>query len=223
MSPTPGPQHLEKDLRQLKGRMLEMSQLAEDLVSLAVDALAQSDNHKAVAVIEGDRDLDALELELDEQCISLLALHQPVARDLRLITMAMRIVDDLERIGDHAVNVAESVLALEFMPSIGSIREMNEMADIAKSMLAAALDSFVRADAALAREVWFRDDEVDRLHDIVIDYMQTRMKTEPDLIDPSIAVILSAKDLERVADLATNIAKDVIYLVEGRAVKHSRR
>lgn len=223
MSPTPGPQHLEEDLRKLKGRLLDMSQIAEDLVSAAVEALEKTDNRKAVDVIEGDRDLDALELELDEHCISLLALHQPVARDLRLITMAMRIVDDLERIGDHAVNVAETVLALDDLPPVESVRELNEMADIARSMLGEALNAFVRSDAALARHVWFRDDEVDRLHDIVIDMMQTRMKSDPDLVDASLAAILAAKDLERVADLATNIAKDVIYLVEGRAVKHSRR
>lgn len=196
---------------------------AEDLVAAAADALANNDYDKANAVIEGDRELDALELELDEHCINLLALHQPFARDLRLITMAMRIVDDLERLGDHAVNVAEYVLELKDLPSAEPVRELNEMAEIAKNMLADALDSFVRSDTDLARKVWFRDDEVDRLHDLVIDLMQNRMKASSENIDSSLAVILSAKDLERVADLATNIAKDVIYLVEGRAVKHSRR
>lgn len=223
MSPTPGPQHLQEDLRKLKLRMLEMSRIAERQVASAVDALSHMDSRKATFVIESDRQLDAAELELDEHCISLLALHQPVARDLRLITMAMRIVDDLERIGDHSVNVAETVLAMQDMPPNGIMRELKEMAQITKDMLAAALDSFVRSDPGLAREVWFRDDEVDRLHDVILDLMQVRMKGDPALVDVYLAIILAARDLERVADLATNIAKDVIYLVEGQPVKHSRR
>jgi phosphate transport system protein len=220
MSPTTGARHLQDELAALRLRLLEMSSAVEHLLGMAIEAFEARDAEKAQAVIRGDREVDALELELDDACIHLLALQQPVASDLRFITMAMRIANDLERIGDHAVNVAEAVAHLERHPAAGRFRELEEMARITRQMLAEALDSFIRRDAAAAREVCRRDDEVDALQDSLIRILLTHMMEDPRRIGSALTLILTSRNLERVADLATNIAEDVVYLVEGRAIKH---
>jgi phosphate transport system protein len=222
MSPT-GAIHLADELEAIKASLLEMSTVAEDLLARAVQALGARDPDAAAAVIAEDARLDNLELTLDNACISVLALHQPVARDLRLITMAMRISGDLERIGDHAVNIAQAVGHLEGQPRLAHFRELDEMARIARAMLADALDAFVRADSTLARDVCRQDDLVDDLQDSLFRILLTHMMEEPRRIGAAMSFILVARNLERIADLATNIAEDVVFMVEGRSIKHGSR
>ena len=219
MSPMPG-RHFHEELGQLKVRLLEMSSLAEELLRLAVEALRERDVAKAEAVILGDRELDALEVEVDDACIHLLALQQPLARDLRLITMGMKISNDLERVGDHAVNIAQAVKHLVQAPPFGHFPEIEEMARLASEMLSDALDHFVRSDAHGAREVCARDDRVDALHESIFRILLTHMMEDPRRIGPAMSLFLVSRNLERIADLATNIAEDVVFLVEGRTIKH---
>jgi len=220
MSPTSGARHLSQELASVRSRLLAMASMAEELLRTAVEALETRSVEMAGAAVEGDVELDAMELELDEACINLLALHQPVARDLRLITMTMRISNDLERIGDHAVNIAEAVSHLEGQPSPTRVRELEEMARIARQMLADALDAFIRGDASLARDVCARDDQVDGLLDALFRIHLTHMMEDPRRIGGAMSLILVGRNLERIGDLATNIAEDVVYLVEGQTIKH---
>ncbi|HEV2131762.1 MAG TPA: phosphate signaling complex protein PhoU [Longimicrobiaceae bacterium] len=220
MSPLTGVRHFHEELAQLKSRLLDMSSLAEDLVRIAVEALLERDPDKAHSVIQGDNQLDALEMEIDDRCIHLLALQQPMARDLRLIAMTMKISNDLERVGDHAVNIAESVDHLLGQAPFTRVPEVEEMARLAREMLADALDHFVRGNADGARDVCRRDDRVDSLHDSIFRILLTHMMEDPRRIGPSMSLFLVSRNLERIADLATNVAEDVVYLVEGRTIKH---
>jgi phosphate transport system protein len=220
MSPGTGARHLSDDLAAVRTRLLAMSGRTEELLQTALEAIEERSLEKARAVIMGDREVDAMELELDEACISLLALHQPVARDLRFIAMAMRISNDIERIGDHAVNLAEAVTHLVEHPPIGRFRELEDMGRIARQMVADALDALMRGDAATARAVRERDDLVDDLLDALFRILLTHMMENPRRIGPAMSLILAGRNLERVADLATNIAEDVVYLVEGQMIKH---
>jgi phosphate transport system protein len=212
--------HFHEELGELRSRLLEMAAMAEELVRQAVEAVLERDEEKAEAVILGDRELDAMEVEMDEACVQLLALHQPFARDLRLIMMAMRISNDLERVGDHAVNIAETVRHLEARPSADRFPQLEEIARVAREMLSDALDSFVREDPDAAHQVCLRDDRADALHESLFRTLLTHMMEDPRRIGSAMALILVSRNLERVADLATNVAEDVIYLVEGRIIKH---
>lgn len=220
MSPAGGARHFHDELGHLKSRLIGMSTLAEDLVRLAIEALLERDLDKADQVVRGDADVDAMEMEVDDACIHLLALQQPMARDLRLITMAMKISNDLERVGDHAVNIAEAVPHILEQAPFAPFPEIEEMARLAREMLSDALDTFVRADAEGAREVCRRDDRVDSLHESLFRILLTHMMEDPRRIGPSMSMFLVSRNLERIADLATNVAEDVVYLVEGRTIKH---
>jgi phosphate transport system protein len=217
---TVGPRHFHDELAQLRTRLLEMSAMAEELVRHSVEALAERDVTKADAVILADRELDAVEMEIDDACIQLLALQQPMARDLRMITMAMKISNDLERVGDHAVNIAQAVRHLAEQPPIAHFPEIDEMARIAQQMLSDALDDFVRRDSVHAREVIGADDRVDALHESLFRILLTHMMEDPRRIGSCISLVLVGRNLERIADLATNIAEDVVFMVEGRTIKH---
>ena len=219
-TPARAGRHFHEELAHLKARLLEMSSLAEDLVRHSVEALLERDLAKAEAVILGDRELDALEMEIDDLSIQLLALQQPLARDLRLITMAMKIANDLERVGDHSVNIAQAVKHLVTAPPFAQLPEIGEMARLAREMLSDALDDFVRGDAVGARQVCIRDDRVDALHDSLLRILLTHMMEDPRRIGPSMSLVLVSGNLERIADLATNVAEDVVFLVEGRTIKH---
>jgi phosphate transport system protein len=222
MSPHTG-RHFHDELAQLKSRLLEMSSLAEDLLRVAIEALLERDVAKAEAVILGDRELDAIELEIDDASIQLLALQQPLARDLRLITMTMKISNDLERVGDHAVNIAQAVKHLVEAPPFAQFPEIEEMARIVREMLSDALDDFVRGDTEGAIEVCRRDDRVDSLHESLFRILLTHMMEDPRRIGPALSLVLVSRNLERIGDLATNIAEDVVFLVEGRSIKHGGR
>ncbi|HEX2080368.1 MAG TPA: phosphate signaling complex protein PhoU [Longimicrobium sp.] len=220
MTPAPGVRHFHEELARLKTQLLEMSGLAEELVTRALEALRARDAAAAREVVRRDADLDAMEMVVDDMCIHLLALQQPLARDLRLITMAMKISNDLERVGDHAVNIAEAVGHLAEQPIHLEFQEIEEMGRLSTEMLSDALDTFVRADAAGAREVCRRDDRVDGLHESLFRILLTHMMEDPRRIGPSMSLFLVSRNLERIADLATNIAEDVVFLVEGRNIKH---
>jgi phosphate transport system protein len=223
MSPDRESRHFHEELADVRSRVLEMAAMAEDLVRRAVAAVMERDLEKADAVIREDEELDAMEVELDEACINLLALHQPFARDLRMIMMIMRISNDLERVGDHAVNIAETVRHLEGRPPVERFPQLEEIARVAREMLSDALDAFVREDPDAAHEVCIRDDRADALHESLFRTLLTHMMEDPRRIGSSMSMILVSRNLERVADLATNVAEDVIYLVEGRTIKHGGR
>ena len=216
-----GFRHFHDQLGVLRQRLLEMSGRAEELIDLSVDALLTRDKDKADAVITGDHELDMLELEVEGLAVSLLALQQPMARDLRFLISAIKITSDLERVGDHAVNVAQSALRLIALPSAIAVDpEIEDMARRARQMLGDALDAFVRMDGALGRDVCRADDQVDALHDSVFRILLTHMMADARTINPSLELLLVSRNLERVADLATNIAEDAVFLAEGKQIKH---
>jgi phosphate transport system protein len=212
--------HFEHELQALKSRLLSMAGLVEDRVHRAMQALMERRPELAEAVIASDQEVNELQIELDDRCLKLLALQQPIASDLRLITAAMKINADLERIGDQAVNIAQNAVKLVRHPPIKPIIDIPRMAEAAQAMTRDALDSFVRKDAALARGVLKRDDEVDSLKDAVFRVLLTYMMADPATIERAIGLILVSRNLERIADHATNIAEDVIFLVEGKDVRH---
>ena len=221
MSGAPGMRHFHEELSRLKHQLLEMSALAEELVDMAVLARTERNETLAEEVIARDNDLDAMEVAVDNACIHLLALQQPLARDLRLITMAMKISNDLERVGDHAVNIAEGVRHQSSHVVSMELAEIDEMSRLAREMLSDAMDSFVRGDAEAARSVCQRDDRVDQLHDSVFRILVTHMMEDPRRIGAAMSLLLASRNLERIADLATNISEDVVFLVEGRNIKHN--
>ncbi len=212
--------HFHDDLSHVKVRLLTMSGEAEAALGMAVQALLERDGAKAQQVIRGDRAIDAMEMEIEEQCINLLALHQPMARDLRMLTSALKIANDLERVGDHAVNIAQSAERLAQSRPITPEPEIIEMARLAREMLSDALEAFIRGDAAAAREVCRRDDRVDALHRSVFRILLTHMMEDAHSISAGMELFLVSRNLERVADLATNIGEDVVFLVEGKSIKH---
>ncbi|HEY4321386.1 MAG TPA: phosphate signaling complex protein PhoU [Gemmatimonadales bacterium] len=212
--------HFHEDLAQVKSRLLTMSSDAEAALELAVEALLERAPDKARRVIAGDRAIDALEVQIEAQVIDLLALQQPMARDLRMLTSALKIANDLERVGDHAVNIAQSVERLQQSRPIAPEPEIVEMARLARGMLADALEAFVRGDAAAGRDVCRRDDKVDALHRSVFRILLTFMMEDPHMISAGMELFLVSRNLERVADLATNIGEDVVFLVEGKSIKH---
>ena len=223
MSPadSTGFRHFHEQLDQLKQRLLDMSERAEALVELSVDALLHRDAGKADAAIEGDGEIDSLEVEVEGLAVSLLALQQPMARDLRFIISAIKISSDLERVGDHAVNIAQSTQRLvEMRSNITPDPEIEDMARRARLMLGDSLDAFVRADGVLGRDVCLRDDQVDALHDSLFRILLTHMLEDPTTISAALELFLVSRNLERVADLATNIAEDAVYLAEGKTIKH---
>lgn len=212
--------HFHDELGHLKVRLLTMSGEAESALGLAVDALLERDVAKAAEVIAGDRAIDEMEMEIEEQAVNLLALQQPMARDLRMLTSALRIANDLERVGDHAVNIAQSTQRLAEARSIAPEPELIEMARLAREMLSDALEAFVRGDAQAGREVCRRDDRVDALRDSVFRILLTHMMEDPHTIGAGMELFLVSRNLERVADLATNIGEDVVFLVEGKSIRH---
>ena len=198
-----------------------MSGEAEAALGLAVEALLERDPEKARQVIQGDRDhRQHGDGGRGADCIDLLALQQPMARDLRMLISAIKIANDLERVGDHAVNIAQSAERLAQARPIAPEPEIVEMARLAREMLSDALEAFIRGDAAAGREICIRDDKVDALHDSVFRILLTHMMEDPHTIGAGMELFLVSRNLERVADLATNIAEDVVFLVEGKSIKH---
>lgn len=212
--------HFHDELNDMKVKLLTMSGEAEAALGLALEAYLERNIEKAERVLKGDRIIDAMETEIEERCISLLALQQPMAKDLRMLTAALKISNDLERVGDHAVNIADSAIRLKQLRPVTPDPELIEMARLARAMLSDALEAFIRGDTTAAREICRRDDRVDALHHSVFRIMLTHMMEDPQTIGAGVEVFLISRNLERVADLATNIAEDVVFLVEGKSIKH---
>ena len=215
------PRHFHEELEALKQTLLAMGGLVEDQIRRAMQALLERDDVIAQEVIDRDRQVNTYDVEVDEQCVSLLALHQPAAGDLRFITTAMKIVTDLERIGDQAVNIAQRVLELNREPQLKPYIDLPRMAEKAQRMVKESLDAFVARDTALARQVCGEDAEVDALKEQIFRELLTFMMEDPRTIPRAIRVILISRFMERVADHATNIAEMVVYLVEGKMVRHT--
>jgi phosphate transport system protein len=214
------PRHFEIELQALKRRLLGMGALVEERVHLAMQALMERRAEAAERIIAGDAEVNDLQIEIDDRCLKLLALQNPMASDLRLITAAMKINADLERIGDQAVNIAENAVKIATHPPLRPIIDLPRMAEMAESMTRDSLDAFVRRDANLARDVLARDDAVDLLKDQIFRVLLTHMMADPGTIERALGLLLVSRNLERIADHATNIAEDVIFVVEAKDVRH---
>lgn len=212
--------HFEAELQALRNQLLTMGGLVEERVHRAVHALVHRAEEEAQRIIATDKEINDLQIDVDNRCLRLLATQTPLAVDLRLITSAMKINADLERVGDQAVNIAESVLVLIPQPPLKPLIDIPRMASIAEKMIRDALDAFVKKDAELARDVLRRDDEVDELKDQVFRELLTYMMADPGTIQRALSLILISRNLERIADHATNIAEDVIFIAEAKDVRH---
>jgi len=212
--------HFQQELNKLKESLLQMAGLAERAISNAVEALVKRDTPLAEKTIGADEKINQMELRIDEMCLKLLALHQPMAADLRFITSAMRINTELERIGDQAVNIAERVISLNQEPQLKPYMDIPRMAEITQSMVRDVLDAFVNGDAQLARSVCERDDQVDGLNDQVFRELLTYMMADSKTITRAVHLIIVSRCLERIADHATNIAEGVIFMVKALVIKH---
>jgi phosphate transport system protein len=197
-----------------------MAGLAERAIRNAVEALVKRDTALAEKTIAEDEAINKMEILIDEECLKLLALHQPMAADLRFITSAMRINTELERIGDQAVNIAERVISLNQEPQLKPYIDIPRMAEITQSMVKDVLDAFVNGDAQLARSVCERDDQIDALNDQVFRELMTYTIADPKTITRAVHLVIVSRCLERIADHATNIAEGVIFMVKALVIKH---
>ena len=213
--------HFHEELEGLKQTLLAMGALVEDQIRRVMRALVERDDALAESVIERDREVNAYDVEVDEKCVELLALHQPAAGDLRFLTTAMKIVTDLERIGDQAVNIAQRVRELNLEPQLKPYIDLPRMAELAQAMVKESLDAFVARDTELARRVCAEDAPVDALNHQIFRELLTFMMEDPKTIPRAIRLILISRFLERVADHATNIAEMVIFMVDSKMVRHT--
>lgn len=214
--------HLYRDLEELKKRLVHLGNLVEVSIDKAVDAFVRRDRANAELVVTGDRDVDTAEVRLEEDCLKVLALHQPVAKDLRFVITVLKINSDLERMGDAAESVASRALQLQELPQFALPEELTQMVAMARGMTRKSLECFVREDAQAAREVLSDDRAVDTLQRRMFDLLQAEMKRDSAHVDPAILVLSMSRQVERIADLATNIAENVIFQLEGEIVRHRR-
>jgi phosphate transport system protein len=212
--------HFQDELEHLKTRLLEMGGLAEDRVSASIGALVKGDAQAVQRVLDGDGPINRLHIEIDNRCFTLLALHQPMAVDLRAIVSAVKINTDLERVGDLAINIAEAVHRYMRHPPVKELIDIPRMATIAQRMLRDALDAYVRRDTSLAQAVLDQDDELDALKTQVFRELLTYMLQNTSTIEPALDLILISRHLERIGDHATNVAEDVIFMVLAKDVRH---
>lgn len=210
----------DEELKLLKEKLLEMAARAEEQIALAICGLKDREERLACQVLEREEAINQLDIAVDEMAMSLLALRQPMATDLRFITSAMKIAGDLERIGDLAVNIAERTLDLLKSPQLKPLIDIPRMALMAQEMVRDALNAFIAGDDKLAKDVCERDDRVDELNDQVFRELLTYMMQDAGTISRAVDLILVGRHLERIADHATNIGEDVIYMVRGRTIKH---
>ncbi len=212
--------HFDEELKLLKNKLLEMAGAVEQAIYQSVKSLVHRDEKIANDVIHNDHKINDLELEVEDLCLKLLALHQPMAVDLRFIAAAMKINNDLERMGDQAVNIAERAADLLTKPVLKPLTDIPRMAEEAQKMVKDSIDAFVNSDPVLAQEICKRDSIVDSLNDQVFRELLTTMISNTSTIERAVDLILVARHLERIADHATNIAEEVIYIVEGKVIKH---
>jgi len=213
--------HLDQDLDRVRQMLLRMGGMVEGMAAKATQALLERSARLCAEVIEGDREVDQLEIEIDEMCHSILGRKQPTAVDLRFLVAVMKINSDLERIGDSAVNIAQSVEQINDQPQLKPYIDLPHLSELVQKMVRNSLDAFVRKDAKLATEVCGSDDEVDGLYKQIFRELLTYMIEDPKTVSRALHLLLISRNLERIADHATNIAEDVIYYVEGRDIRHS--
>jgi len=212
--------HLERDLEDLQQTLLTLAASVEEAIHKSIRALQDRDSALAEDVIDGDNQIDVEENHIEEECLKMLALHQPVAIDLRRITAAMKINGELERMGDLAEDIAERALHLASLPPMPGPAKLQRMTDLTTAMVHQSLDAFVNLDARLARTVCRLDDEVDRYNSEIIRELIGAMRETPAIVEQGLSFFSATRHLERIADHATNIAEDVVYLVEGEIIRH---
>jgi phosphate transport system protein len=212
--------HFDEQIADLKQQLLLMSGRAEEIIRKALESLARRDPALAEEVFADDSAIDRMEIDVEESCVQLLALQQPLASDLRLITSALKISSDLERMGDHAVNIAGCAKQLANKAPVKPLPDLSDLAEKSIAMLRDALDAFVRGDAEAARLLVRRDDEVDALNRQLFAELMRRMIADPQQVERSMTLVLVGRNLERIADLATNVAEEVVFIAEARIIKH---
>lgn len=212
--------HFHAELDALQDRLMEMAGMVERILAEATQAVLERDASVADPVRRADDRIDELEIEIDEQVIELLALHQPMATDLRLVVATNKVSNDLERMGDHAVNIARAARRLADTQPLPELRELAEMIEVTREMLSDALAAFVSRNPGTARMVCMTDDRVDDLRHSLFRILVTHMLEDPKRIGGALELLLVSQNLERIADLATNVSEDVVFLVEGRSIKH---
>jgi phosphate transport system protein len=212
---------LDQDLDRVRQMLLKMGGMVEGMVAKATQSLLDRNNQLSTDVIEGDNEVDRLEIEIDELCHLILGTKQPTAVDLRFLVAVMKINSDLERIGDSAVNIAQSVLQLNDQPPLKPYIDLPRLSILVQDMVRRSLDAFVRRDTRLATEVCESDDAVDGLYKQLFRELLTYMIEDPKTVSRALHLLLVSRNMERIADHATNIAEDVIYYVEGRDIRHS--
>ena len=213
--------HFDEELKDLQKDILTMAAMAQEVIHRSIEALKNRDKLQAQEVIDADAKIDMLELDIDEKCVDLIARHQPMAGDLRFIAMGMKINAELERIADLAVDIAQRVLELADKPLLKPLIDIPKLSALAQNMVRDAIDAFIKKDMELAKKVVLSDEEADRLRNLVQeelinDYMAKDASTAP----RAVPLLLIARYLERICDHTTNISEDVIYMIEGRVVKH---
>lgn len=211
---------LRREIEQLKKMLLSVGAMVEDAIAKAIYALKQRDVVLAEAIIKADREIDAMEVRVEEECLKILALHQPVAQDLRFVVAVMKINNDLERMGDLAANIAKRTRYLAAQPSLGLPLDFAGMAAKSQAMVKRSLDALVNGDPVLARQILKDDDAVDRMRKDMEDLVLTEIQLRPQFTTHLLKLASVARHLERLADMATNIAEDVIYMVEGEIIRH---
>jgi len=216
------PKRLQKELEKIKKRILGLGAMVEERVRMAIKAIELTDGELANQIMKTDYEIDELEVEVEEECLKILALHQPVAVDLRFLIAVIKINNDLERIGDEAANIAKRVENISRRRRVDLPVEYTGMAEKAASLLRMSLDSLVRLDLDLAFRVLILDDEVDEMHREIYDKIKEAMAQKPESVGYLINFLTISRHLERIADHCTNIAEEVIYLVEGEIVRHGR-
>jgi phosphate transport system protein len=212
--------HLQREIERLKRKILALSALVEGNLRDALEALERRDGALARRVIEVDVAVDEIEVDVEEDCLKILALHQPVARDLRFIVAVIKLNHRLERLGDLAASIAKRADALSALPYVPAPPLLSDMAERAEAMIERALDALVKGDTTLAKLVLVADDEVDGIYDTVVDELKDAIRERPESLDALVEVFAVARYLERIADHATNIAEDVIYMNEGEIARH---
>jgi len=212
--------HLQRDMESLHRDLLSMCAMVEEMIHLAMDGLKKPSQATADALRLQDDEIDAWDVRIENECLKVLALHQPVANDLRRICAVLKIIGELERVADLGVHIAERACGMMSRPDIPVPDRLTEMANLAVDMLHRAIDAYVELDAALARQVVTEDRQVDELNRQIIGELMGRMQQSADLVEPLTHMFSATKHVERVADHATNIAEDVVYMIEGVIIRH---
>ena len=214
--------HFHDELDTLQDRLMEMAGLVEQSIARATLAVLSGDASKVDQIRETDHRVDELEVEIDERVVELLALQQPMASDLRQIVITNKVSNDLERMGDHAVNIARAARRIKETPPLPQIRELEEMVEVTRGMVSDALAAYVSRNAGTARMVCVTDDRVDDLKRSMFRILFTHMLEDPERIGGALELLLVSQNLERIADLATNVAEDTVFLIEGKTIKHGQ-